>query len=51
MRFLDWFKTSCGVIALRPVLIYYTIEIDSSLFLFGSFRVVSGMFLIYPPYL
>jgi hypothetical protein len=31
---------SCGVIALRPVLMYYVIEIDSSLFLSGSLRVV-----------
>jgi hypothetical protein len=28
-----------GVIALRPVLIYYAIEIGSSLFLLGSFGV------------
>jgi hypothetical protein len=34
---LDWFRPSRGVIALRPVLIYYAIEIDSSLFLSGSF--------------
>jgi hypothetical protein len=44
MRFLDWFGPSCGVIALCPVLMYYAIEIDSSLFLSGSFPVVSGMF-------
>jgi hypothetical protein len=40
---LDWFRSSRGVIALRSVLIYYAIEIDFSLFLSGSFRVVSGM--------
>jgi hypothetical protein len=34
---LDWFVLSRGVIALRPVLMYYAIEIDSSLFLSGSF--------------
>jgi hypothetical protein len=33
---LDWFGPSCGVIALRPVLMYYAIEIASSLFLLGS---------------
>jgi hypothetical protein len=43
-RFLDWFRTSCGVIAICTVLMYYTIEIDSSLFLSGSFPVLSGMF-------
>jgi hypothetical protein len=41
---LDWFGPSHGVIALRPVLMYYPIEVDSSLFLSGSFWVVSGMF-------
>jgi hypothetical protein len=35
---LDWFGPSCGVLAIRPVLIYYAIEIGSSLFLSGSFR-------------
>jgi hypothetical protein len=40
---LDWFRPLRGVIALRPVLMYYAIEIDSSLFLSESFRVVSGM--------
>jgi hypothetical protein len=44
MRFLDWFGPSYGVIAIRPVLIYYAIKIDSSLFLLGSFPVLSGMF-------
>jgi hypothetical protein len=34
---LDWFGPSYGVIALRPVLMYYAIEIGSSLFLSGSF--------------
>jgi hypothetical protein len=39
---LDWFEPSCGVIALRPVLMYYAIEIVSSLFLSGSFGGLSG---------
>jgi hypothetical protein len=34
---LDWFGPSRGVIALRPVLMYYAIEIGSSLFLLGPF--------------
>jgi hypothetical protein len=34
---LDWFGPSRGVIALRPVLMYYVIEIDSYLFLPGVF--------------
>jgi hypothetical protein len=50
---LDWFGPSRGVITLRPVLMYYAIEIDFSLFLLGSFRGVSGMplgiFRIVPP--
>jgi hypothetical protein len=33
---LDWFGPSCGVIALHPVLMYYAIEIASSLFLLRS---------------
>jgi hypothetical protein len=32
---LDWFGSSCGVIALHLLLLYYTIEIGSSLFLLG----------------
>jgi hypothetical protein len=32
---LDWFGPSPKVIALRPVLMYYAIEIDSSLLLSG----------------
>jgi hypothetical protein len=44
MRFLDWFGPSCEVIALRPVFMYYAIEIGSSLFLSGSFTVLSGIF-------
>jgi hypothetical protein len=32
---LDWFGPSRGVIAIRPVLMYYVIEIGSSLFLSG----------------
>jgi hypothetical protein len=35
---LDRFEHSRGVIALRPVLMYYAIEICSFLFLTGSFR-------------
>jgi hypothetical protein len=41
---LDWFGPSHGVIDIRPVSIYYAIEIDSSLFL-RSFRGLSGVFL------
>jgi hypothetical protein len=41
---LDWFWSSCGVITLHPILMYYAIEIGSSLFFSGSsgdiFRVV-----------
>jgi hypothetical protein len=36
---LDWFGPSHGVIALHLVLMYYVIEIGSSLFLSGSFQV------------
>jgi hypothetical protein len=43
-KVLDWFRPSRGVIALRLVLMYYAIEIDSSLFLAGSFRGFSGSF-------
>jgi hypothetical protein len=39
---LDWFGPLRGVIALRPVLMYYAIEIDSSLFLSDSFGVSPG---------
>jgi hypothetical protein len=38
---LYWFGPSRGIIALRPVLMYYDIEISSSLFL-GSFGGPSG---------
>jgi hypothetical protein len=41
---LDWFRPSRGVIALHPILMYYAIEIDSSLFLSDSFRGFLGMF-------
>jgi hypothetical protein len=41
-KVLDWFGPSCGVIVLRPVLIYYAIEIGSSLFLSGSFGIFPG---------
>jgi hypothetical protein len=34
---LDWFGPSCGVIALHSVLMYYAIEISSSIFLSESF--------------
>jgi hypothetical protein len=43
---LDWFGPSREVIALRSVLIYYTIEIGFSLFLSGSFRVSTRCFLL-----
>jgi hypothetical protein len=42
--FLDWFGLSCGVITLRPVLMYYVVNIVSPLFILGSFSVVSGIF-------
>jgi hypothetical protein len=41
---LDWFGPSRGVIALRPVLMYYAIEIGSSPFLSGSIGGFPGMF-------
>jgi hypothetical protein len=52
-KVLDWFGPSHGVIALRPVLMYYAIEIGSSLFLSGSFGCPSGFssMWIYPLYL
>jgi hypothetical protein len=43
---LDWFRPSYGVIALRTVLMYYAVEIDSHLFLLGSFRVFLRMLMI-----
>jgi hypothetical protein len=43
---LDWFEPSRGVITLRPVLMYYVIEIGSSLFLSGSFGGFPGIFRI-----
>jgi hypothetical protein len=43
-KVLDWFWSSRRVIALHPILMYYAIEIGSSLFFSGSsgdlFRVV-----------
>jgi hypothetical protein len=45
---LDWFRPSRGVIALRPVLMYYATEIGSSLFLLGSFGDFPGIFLDCP---
>jgi hypothetical protein len=44
MRFLDWFRPSRGVIALRPILMYYAVEIGSPLFLSGSFEIFPRMF-------
>jgi hypothetical protein len=38
-EFLDWFRPSRGVIDIRPVLMYYIIEIGSFLFLSGGFPV------------
>jgi hypothetical protein len=35
---LDWLRLSCRVIVLHSVLMYYAIEIDSSLFLVGLFQ-------------
>jgi hypothetical protein len=35
---LNWFGPSRGVIVIHPVLMYYAIEIGSSLFLSGSFE-------------
>jgi hypothetical protein len=43
---LDWFELSRGVIAIRLVLLCYAIEIDSPIFLLGSFRVFLRMFRI-----
>jgi hypothetical protein len=37
---LYWFEPSLGVIALHPILMYYAIKIDSSLF----FRYLLGVF-------
>jgi hypothetical protein len=36
---LDWFRPSHEVIVIHVVLMYYAIEIDSSSFLLGPFRV------------
>jgi hypothetical protein len=55
---LDWFGPSCGVIALRTVLMYYAIDIGSSLFLSGSFQIfqdvldvdLSSLFIVGEPY-
>jgi hypothetical protein len=41
---LDWFGLSRGVIVIRPVLMYYAIEIGFSLFLLGSLGGFPGMF-------
>jgi hypothetical protein len=43
-KLLDWFGPSRGVIALHPVLMYYAIDIGSSLFLSGSVWVFRGLF-------
>jgi hypothetical protein len=54
---LDWFGPSHRVIALHLVLMYYAIEIGSSLFISGSFRVFFevvfwlSLMWIYPLYL
>jgi hypothetical protein len=40
---LNWFGLSREVIALRPVLMYYAVEIGSPIFLSGSFRVFPKM--------
>jgi hypothetical protein len=55
---LDWFGPSCGVIALHTVLMYYAIDIGSSLFLSGSFQNfqdvldvdLSSLFIVGEPY-
>jgi hypothetical protein len=44
---LYWFEPSRGVIALRSVLMYYVIEIDSFLFLSGSFGVFWDVFCLF----
>jgi hypothetical protein len=48
---LDWFEPSCEAIVIRPVLMYYAIKIDSSLFLSGSFDVFFRDFRIVPGFL
>jgi hypothetical protein len=48
---LDWFEPSCEAIVIHPVLMYYAIEIDSSLFLSGSFDVFFRDFRIVPGFL
>jgi hypothetical protein len=45
-KILEWFGSSRRVIAIRPVLMYYAIEIGSSLFLSGFFGVFQVCFLI-----
>jgi hypothetical protein len=40
---LDWFEPSRGVIVICPVLMYYAIEIGSSLFLSRFFGVFPGV--------
>jgi hypothetical protein len=40
---LDWFGPSREVIVILRVLMHYAIEIDSSVFLSGSFWVLSGI--------
>jgi hypothetical protein len=44
---LDWFEFSCGVIDIRPVLMYYAIEINSSLFISGSFGGFRDIFCLF----
>jgi hypothetical protein len=42
-KVLDWFRSSCGVIVIRSVLMYYAIEIDSSFSFSGSSRDLLGV--------
>jgi hypothetical protein len=44
---LDWFGPSRGVIAQCPVLMYYAIEIGSSLFLLALSGVFPGCLLLF----
>jgi hypothetical protein len=47
---LDWFGLSFRVIALRSVLMYYAIEIDSSLFFWDVLNVdVPSLFIVGEP--
>jgi hypothetical protein len=47
---LDWFGPSPGVIVLRPVLMYYAIEIGSSLFFLDLLDVyLPSLFIVREP--